>query len=542
LSLLLFVVGSGASDIPKVAVEVFPTSLELPAEGFAEATLVVRNPTEQRVQQVRVDHTGLPGVTVGIEPIASQAIPAGGAFAWTLKIGQAGSGTVSGDLNLQVHYTRVDGDGAEFSDVVFTKIAVTSRDQEDASQIVAVIVHTTLTDLNDFRPGYIYLEVENKSDAPVEITDVIVSERPEFILLKPSIDMPPLSARESRIPYGDLAPIPAGESRIFPLYVASGDQVRPGEHMLIFNVLFRRTVNGETQTGSAVAEHKVKVKVFGEEEVLGAIASVTTFLFVPGFLMIVIAGMVWKLFVPGPMKGAFPFSIAASTIADLRFWVIAITFSLLMAWQVYPALSAWLLPIGRRDFLYGYGFQDIIWMWLFSIAIGVVISLLAGVVIWAGRGIAALQEAAEWRRAIKSTDRAMVVLAKIVNQGFDEVRFKEVTVTASGKRGFLLEHEEPGKTEFWIAPAIAIWWHEEDEGLRERAEDQIAEEDTHLRDLLQTLQQGIELGRLEGKGIRNVEWDRQWIKNYNGIDRLVKVNASDLTPGNGGGDIFIHRD
>lgn len=535
LSLLLVVVGSAASDIPGPTVEVNPTSLELPAAGSAQATLVVRNPTELTAREVRVAPTDLPGVTVEIEPTDSQTIPSKGASAWTLRIGQTGAGIVSGDVNLQVHYTLVGEDGTEISEVVFTKITVSNRDQEDASQIVGVTVHSTLAELNDFRPGYIYLKVQNKSDAPIEITDVIVSERPGFILLKPSIDTTPLPPQESRIPYGEPMQIPAGESRILPVYVASGDQVRPGEHMLIFNVVFRRTVNGETQTGSVVAEHTVKVTVFGEEEVLGVIPSVTTFLFVPGFLMIIMAGMLWKVFVPGPMKEKFPFSLTATTIANPQFLVWMITLSLLMAWTGYPALSGILLGVGRRDFLYGYGFQDIIWMWGLSVLIGASFSLLVAAGVRIGQEITARKEAAEFERAIKRTDDPMVVLEKITDLRFNEARFREATMTASKEKGFLIEPDRLRKTAFWIVPRIIIWWHEDADKLRDRFEDLVDVQQTRLPELLGILQEGLAAG--QGKGIARVVWANE--SGY--IERPTRVERSGLEISKETKSIFLHE-
>jgi hypothetical protein len=379
--------------------------------------------------------------------------------------------------------------------------------------------------------------VQNKSDAPIEIADVIVSERPGFIVLKPSIDTTPLPPQESRISYGGPMQIPGGESRILPVYVESGDQVRPGEHMLIFNVLFRRTVNGETQTGSVVAEHTVKVKVFGEEEVLGVITSVTTFLFVPGFLMIIVAGMVWKVCVPAPMKEKFPFSLTAGALTDPRVWVIMITLSLLMAWKGYPALSGIFLPVGRREFLYGYGFQDIIWMWLFSVWLGVGFSLLVAAGVRIDQEIAARKEEAEFQRAIKPTDDPMDVLTKIIDLGFDETRFREATVTASEAKdlkGFLIEPDRPGKTAFLIAPRIAIWWHEDATELYDRFVE-LDVEGTPLPDLLRILQEGKAAD--PGKGIAQVKWADE--EEY--IEAPMTVDKSGLDISTETKSIFLHE-
>ncbi len=271
---------------------------------------------------------------------------------------------------------------------------------------------------------------------------------------------------------------------------------------------------------------------------LGVIASVTTFLFVPGFLIVVVAGMAWKVFVPGTMKDRFPFSIEASTITDPRFWVTVVTLSLLMAWKGYPALSGWLLEIGRRDFLYGYGFQDIVWMWLFSISIGGIFSLLAAAAIWSDARIKARRRELELRRAVKATDPPMVVLGKIVNQGFDELRFKEATITAEGKKGYLIEHLAPGKEELLIAPRIAIWWHEDDGGLQDRAIEVISDEDAHLGDLLKILEEGLALG--QGRGIGYVNWDKRWIADSQGVSAPTRVPESGLDIPGDTKNIFRH--
>ena len=525
LSLLLMVAGGAASEASQITVEVYPTSLELPFKGSAEATLVVRNPTEFTARGVEVNHTDLAGVTVKIEPAsASPTIPSKSAFTWTLKIAQAGAGIVLGDVTFQVHYTLADNNGTKIKDVVFSKITVRNREQSNASQILAVTVHSTLSELNDLRPGYIYLKAENKSGAPIEITKVSVAEPPDFIELSASKGKPPLSSQDSVIVYGGPTQIPAGESRVFPVYVKSGDKIRPGEHMLMFNVFFRRTVNGETQTGSVVAEHKVKVKVFGEEEVLGALASVTTFLFVPGFLMIVIAGMVWKWLVPLPTKEKFPFSVSSGTIVDPRFWVSVITLSLLMAWEGYPTLSTVFLPM-RRDFLYGYGFQDIIWMWLFSILIGVTPSVLVAVMVQVGQDISA-------RKAINPADDPMKVLKKIRKQGFNEARFKKAIVIASNKAGFLIEHERPQTTALWIAPRMTIWWYEEAGDLRDTFEDLVEQKDTSLSDLFKKLETEMRDGKIE-----KVVWAEK--EGY--IDRPTRVDKSGLQLSTSEESPFLHE-
>jgi hypothetical protein len=535
-SLLLIAVCGEGSDAPKLRAEIHPTSVRVRTAGPTEATLVARNTTELTARQVQVSHLDSPGVTIEIEPGTSQTIPPRGLFQWTLKIRQASAGILSEDVIFQVHYTLVDETGAQSSDVIFTKVTIDNRERMDPGQIVAVSAHSTLSELSDFRPGYIYLAVENIWNAPVKVTHVAVAERPDFMVLKRSrTDTTAVAVEASSILYPDSTLIPAGESVVFPVYVESGDQVRPGEHMLLFTVFFEWIVNGEIQTGSEVVEHNVKVKVFGEEEVLGAITSVTTFLLVPGFLMVVVSGMIWKLFVPGSTKDRFPFSLTTGTIVDPRFWVIVITLSLLMAWKVYSALSAAFLTIGRREFLYGYGFQDIIWMWLFSIAIGVAFSVLAAGVVFGHQKLAAWRKIVEFKKAIKKTDKPVAVLEKIIGQGFSKTRFNKATLIDSGKSGVLIESETPGRTTVWIAPRITIWWHKGADELFERFQHLEAKGTADLRDLTEIIGKGLTTG--QGKGIKEIVWTKEdeYIDKPENVDKSrLKISTQEMS-------IFLHE-
>src|SRR5262249_55672407 len=154
-------------------------------------------------------------------------------------------------------------------------------------------------------------------------------------------------------------------------------------------------------------------KVFGEGEVLGALTNVTSFLLLPGFLLVVMAGMVWRLFVPGTLRDKLV--IGPSTLTDVRFLVIAVTCSLLMAWQAYPWLSH-LLPIGQRNYLYGYGFQDIIWIWLISLAVEAALSLVVAGVASVGIGFRAWRDKSAAQKAFYDTDPPLTALAKAAAQ------------------------------------------------------------------------------------------------------------------------------
>lgn len=500
-ALLVLLLATAQETIPEAVIEVFPEELILPAQGAVRSTLILRNSSDHVLQNVRVDPDELPGVQIDITPQEPQSIPPHSAATWDLAFSQAVSGTIEQQAHFVVRYRReMDGDVAA-EEVSVASVTLSSRPQEEASSTAEVQVHSSLTELNDFRPGYLYIEIKNRSAGILRVREIQIAERPGFIILKSSVQGDEIPATQANLPVQEDLEIPPGESRVIPVYVESGDQVRPGKHLLVFNVRFERTLDGEVRTGSLLASHAFEAKVFGEGEVLGAIANVTSFLILPGFLLVLMIGMVWGLFVPGSWRDRL--KVGPTTLADARFWVIAVTFSLLMAWQIYP-LASRLLPIGERNYLYGYSFLDIIWMWLISIAIGAGFSLAAAGVAYLVIGVTQTLQRIEAGRAFRQNDPPPRALSKATHKGVSGLNLQEVGLKDSGARGYLLEVDSPEKEVLWVMPRIRILYDEDDAGLRDRIQDLMNEEDQTLKDLVELLDRGREMG--PNKGIYAVEW------------------------------------
>ena len=327
---------------------------------------------------------------------------------------------------------------------------------DSLKKVIAVGVRSTLTELNDFRPGYIYLTVENRSDSLLTIDRIVISEKPSFISVQSSaFDKNIVSSRESSLPYNFGLPIQPSEWRVFPVYVSSTDQVRPGDHLLLFNIFFHHNIKAP-KYGSVLAQHQLKVKVFGEDEVLGALSNAVTFLMFPGFIMIVAAGLVWSLFLRGEKAEKFSGYFKSGKIADPRFWVIAITLSLFMAVFGYPWLTGKFRFIGRRDYLYGYGFHDIVWMWLLSVFLGVSLSLIAALIFWGWKKMIELKKNIDFETDFKETDDPVVLLKKMLRKGINNVVLVRVTIKDSKEKGWSIEPDSLGKKEFWIIPFIEV--------------------------------------------------------------------------------------
>jgi hypothetical protein len=373
---------------------------------------------------------------------------------------------------------------------------------------IVVGVRSTLTELNDFRPGYIYLTVENCSDSLLTIDRIVIAEKPSFISIKSSLfDTAVVSSRESSLPYKQGEPVQAGEWRVYPVYVTATDQVRPGDHLLLFNIFFHHNLKAP-KYGSVLAEHKLKVKVFGEDEVLGALSNAVTFLMFPGFIMIVAFGLVWNVFLRGENAEKFSAYFKSGKITDLRFWVIAITLSLFMAVFGYPWLTEQLKFIGRRDYLYGYGFHDIVWMWLLSVFLGVTISLATVLIFFGWKKFIELKKNSDFEKDFKETDDPIIFLKKMVKKGLDNAVLVRVTKKDSKEMGWSVEPDTLGKKEFWIIPAIEVLWQIKASELYDEFDDKInGNIPSALSSILETIDKGI-TQKPQGTGLVAVSWDK----------------------------------
>lgn len=373
---------------------------------------------------------------------------------------------------------------------------------------ITVGVRSTLTELNDFRPGYIYLTVENCSDSLLTIDRIVIAEKPSFISIKSSaFDKAIVSSRESSLPYKKGEPVQAGEWRVYPVYVTATDQVQPGDHLLLFNIYFHHNVN-VPKYGSLLAEHKLKVKVFGEDEVLGALSNAVTFLMFPGFIMIVAFGMVWNVFLRGKNAEKLSEYFKAGKITDLRFWVVSITLSLFMAVFGYPWLTERLKFIGRRDYLYGYGFHDIVWMWLLSVFLGVTISSATVLMFFGWNKYRELKKNSDFEKDFNETDDAITFLKKMVKKGLDSAVLFRVTIKDSKTMGWSIESDSLGKKEFWIIPFVDVFLQKQANELYDEFDDKInGNSPSALSSILATIDKGI-TQKPQGIGLIDVLWGK----------------------------------
>ena len=421
--------------------------------------------------------------------------------------------------------------------LMITLMAGVSQAGEKTDDLVTVNLQSTLTELNDFRPGYIYLVVANKSDTLLNVDRIEIAEYPDFIdVKKSSLDSVVVSREKKSLFYPDKKTINAGESEVYEVFITASDQVKPGKHLLLFNVFYNGWGPSETQadslspkssqstlsvrvrhpmTGSVTQKHEVDVKVFGEGEILGALSNAVTFLMMPGFIMVIVFAMAWKISAPVSYQEKLPAWFKETKVADLQFWVIAITMSLIMARWLYPILTQ-LFTSGRRNYLYGYGFYDIVMMWGFSVLVGGFTGLLSG-------GLLSLYRKKKYHESIHGDENPLVLLQKAVDLGMKEAMLKKITIKSTGKSGYVVEQDAVDKDSLWVIPGIQVIWQAGADELNERFEQEIYDPKTKLAVLLGTLAEG-ERQKQAGKGLEAIDWE----KNTQFVERPLVVKKADF--------------
>jgi hypothetical protein len=254
---------------------------------------------------------------------------------------------------------------------------------------------------------------------------------------------------------------------------------------------------GQRTTGSLVLDKDFTVGVFGESAILQATA-IPSVMLLPGFLLVTTLILL--------IKASWKTGLLQLDLKKPEFWFFSITVSLVI-FLLYPWLSGPLLsvlfrqPVSSRDYIQGYGFYDILLLWLGAILLGCLIWAVGSAGLWLGLRI---RERRREALVPNKDDEPFTILRKIAanRQGFDlqEVRYPRDTGT---QPLFLLPSgfPEPGKV--WVAPRIQLRWLKDDDDLKDEFEDLQSEPQD-----IQTLINTLEGWRKPPTQVIILEWDQ----------------------------------
>lgn len=408
--------------------------------------------------------------------------------------------------------------------IIICRLDAFAVDAAKNDSLAEITVQSTLAEISDYRPGYLYMLVRNRSDSTLIIDSVTVAEYPKFLRLRPAYpgcsdsDMSFITRKHSKLPYPFITPVQKNETRIYGVYVEAPDQVLPGEHELLFNVHYHGYRAEKTVSGSIPVSQKIKASAYGENQILGALQNGITFLMIPGVIVLIVTGIIFSLFFPEIYKEKYPEWLKGEKALNLQFMVSAITVSLIFAGFIYPLLAP-LTGNGKRNYLYGYGFIDIYQMWLFAVVTGIAIPLF-----WK-LGTALLnylkhqKSEQDYRKAFRDSDSPMAFLKKILDSDPEsKAWFPVLTIQSTMLKGFLIEKDTEKKQELWLIPPINVVWQTDADDLNNEFSRYRNDKNASLDDILKVLERGT-VEPSERKGVKSLEW-----KTVNGyIEKPSKI-------------------
>ncbi len=403
----------------QITVGIVPDTVRVRPDRAGRAFLTLTNTDSSVVRDLRLEWLISDSLTVSLgDPLLGELGPSE-AVSYALTV--EGRPRAGGDRAL-LNISFRSADEARRS--VVTSIPIAPAPLTTVSDVLTVEILTSLASLTDGASGTVHLRAENKSDFPV-VLDTVRPDGPSFISFQP-------------VPGVE---IPARGSAVIRVDLRAETRVRSGKHTLLFEVPVRWTGPDGPMEGTLILSREVDVGVLGESQILEILA-LPSFLFLPGFLMVVAFGMLRRA------------RVADGTLSDdpkkPEFWLVAIGLSLMWV-IVVPAL-------GGRDYLLdGYGIRDIAWVWFVSVLLGVVVALGVGVI----KSYRARQAAADLAASVPDPDDEPTdALRKLARSGHTGVQVVQVVLTladgAKVQAYLLADPAEDGR--LWVAPPIQYEW------------------------------------------------------------------------------------
>ncbi len=468
----------------QVSLSVTPATLQL-APNEQGNVLVVARLGDVTAQDLKLDYFA--GPTLAVEIVQPERAGAQrGDVAWRVNLTHAASGRANGQVFFVATFTTRNARNEPIPNVLTTTLDIQERAPASLETVLDAKLETALDNIQDQKTRTVFVILTNKATIPVTVTKIIPSEIPHFHLTPQEL--------------GSGIVLQPQETRPFTVTVTALDQVEIGKQLLVVQTNATWEKEGQRVDGSLVLSKEFQVGVFGEQEILTATA-IPSFFLLPGFLFVITSLLLlkwsWK-------KEPIPLNLK-----EPQFWIFGITLSLL-AVILYPILTRIILSllyrreVDGRNLLQGYGFTDILYLWLGAVILAILLWAILSAMVIAVRWLKRFfrEHYARTHYAAVS-DTPLTLLRKLDNHnlGFalDQVEFKR-----NGKTQivFTLPRElgaPDGKR--WVLPAARVVI--QGEGARERK--QIFSAQLEQADNARALEN---LLRTWGEKIANVEWEQ----------------------------------
>ncbi len=453
-------------------VDLLPVSidaLDLDTSASIEALVIARNQTAHRLRNLSLSWFADPDLRVNVtlkdstQDTRPDELPPQGEYAWKVQVTPRDSVATAGTVYFRIDYEQLAEGKPAASRIHTAEWVVRSRGLKPIDALVDVRIETTLETLEEHRPGKAYLVLANKTDTLLQASLLRV-EAPDFVSASYENTVRAIAPRQSIAYEVDLE---------------ADRRVTPGKHLLLFEIEIAQRQGQSVQRRQKLVSKEVEVGILGESAIL-TLLGVPAFFLLPGFLILVTAGFLWRvgLWKRESDTGAFALEADQAKLGDVtkpEFVVASITLSGLVT--VGFLLSG-------RNYLASYGLEDLMWVWLFSV-FGV--GLVGYTLLMLGRNLYQ-----DWRYPTEA-DTPIEVLKKLDRQHLG-VHLRRVRVPVEGgeQEVFLLQDDPEHRSAIWVSPPLEIYWRDTAPlELRERVDKLLGPEDD-AGELAKALKEGAD--------------------------------------------------
>lgn len=401
-----------AAEAGALKLEIAPDKVSLESAGSRKLLVIARN---SGFDARNVKLSWLPAARISVTPtqetkqLVVARLPKGGDTAWQLDVSARPA------ARAQKLFFFVDYTSGGVGKVATASVEVENATPEKVEDVAAVEVKTTLESLDRSNPGVVYLIVTNKLATTLTV-DQVDAKGPESV---------EFAGPKEAVMIG------AQQSTALEVDVTAKERVRPGKHLLLFDLHLSWDDDREARV---ITTQQAQIGIAGESAIL-TLLGVPTFLLLPGFLIMLAIATWWRFGVlrPGGAPAQAPWEV---TKPD--FWALAITASIAIGF-LYPRL-------GGVDYLHGaYGLIDVVVVW--------VASLLIGTVIWFA--VMGTRRIRHELRTPTADDDPTTLIRRLGRQRLTLERPRFDFTSPANFAGYLAQPRRDG-AEMWLAPPITV--------------------------------------------------------------------------------------
>ena len=456
LLIILLFTSVVSAQMGPIQLSVTPNTLALsPGEKATVLILASISPTNpDPLKPMTITLSSFTGAGVDLHFLtdAKQQVPSSrDNISWLTEITASETGVSPGTLYLMAEYALADAGGQIITRVTTATLGITARPVEAVTDVLSVTLYSDIQTLLDLQERNAILVLTNISNAPISITNVVptltisnVDQLKASVIPRPRLPLPLLPQQTQEI----------------SITLGVGSSIVAGNNLLVVRV-DAKWMRGELgQQGSIVVTKAFQSGVFGESAILTAVG-IPTLLLLPGFLMMISLGLIRRMLRPPTVSTSEPDPSSqkgAPALANSEVWFWAISFSLVL-FLIYPWISRpWLRIVtshwqAPRNLLTGYGFIDIVYLWLIAALAG---GIFAAIGQWSAP---TRRRLIRWRLeqfTPTSFDNEVMVLEKLVrndNRNFqvEKRRYKDEAEEVCVLHKAI---DEPGK--IWVTPRINV--------------------------------------------------------------------------------------